>query len=361
VPSLEFPQADFRVDHLSAEALRPDADDEHPASAHSALRRCFLLGGASIPFWFISRKSAAQPGRYPDHPIRFVSPSPAGGTGDLLLRLIGPQLSEVLGQPIIVENKPGAGGRIALDQVVKSASDGYTLFLATNATTLAAPTGSAAGGSDLRRSFLPVTKIASIPVVIAVSPTLGVSTLSELIDRARRDPDRLAYASSGVGSTSHLAADLLFRRAAVKLLHVPYPGTAFAVKDVLSGEVPVIFTYPATVAAHLRSGQLRALAMTSAHRLAAFADIPTVAESGYPGFAIATWFGVLVPIGTSPEIVRRLHAALVQVVALAEFRERLANLGMQPIGNSPAAFAAELDDDYRHRGTMVPDSTTGNE
>jgi tripartite-type tricarboxylate transporter receptor subunit TctC len=320
-----------------------------------------MLAGASIPFWLTSRKSVAQPGRYPDRPIRLVTPSPAGGTGDLLLRLVGPPLGDVLGQPIVVENKPGGGGRIALEQVARSAPDGYTLFLATNATTMTASVGAVAGGTDLRRSFVPVTKLAAIPVVIAVMPATGLYTLAELIERARREPGRLAYASSGVGSTSHLAADLLFRRAGVRLLHVPYPGTAFAVKDVLGGEVPIIFTYPATVAGHLRSGHLRALAMTGAHRLPAFADVPTVAESGYPGFDIATWFGVLVPAGTPPEIVRRLHDALVQVIAPADMRERLAQLGIQPVGNSAAMFAAELDDDVRHRVMPLPDAGQGSE
>ena len=243
-----------------------------------------------------------------------------------------------------------------MEQVVKAPPDGYTLYLANNATTLVTPGDLSATGPDPRRSFIPVTKLANIPVVIAVLPTLGVATLAELIERARREPDRLAFASSGVGSTSHLAASVLFQRAAVRLLHVPYPGTAFAVKDVLSGEVPVLFTYPATVAGNLRAGQLRALAMTSAHRVATFPDVPTVAESGYPGFDITTWFGVLVHVGTPPEIVQRLHRELIQVMALPDVRERLASIGMQAIGNTPSAFAAELDADYRHGGLLTTES-----
>jgi len=248
-----------------------------------------------------------------------------------------------------------------MEQVVKAAPDGYTLYLANNATTLVTPGDLSAAGPDPRRSFIPVTKLANIPVVIAVSPALGVSTLAELIERARREPDRLAFASSGVGSTSHLAASVLFRRAAVRLLHVPYPGTAFAVKDVLSGEVPIVFTYPATVAGQIRSGHLRALAMTSANRTPAFADVPTVAESGYPGFDITTWFGVLVHAGTSPEIVRRLHHELVQVMALADVRDRLLGIGMQPVGNTPGEFAAELEADYRHGALLTPDSRKPND
>jgi tripartite-type tricarboxylate transporter receptor subunit TctC len=331
------------------------------STPHFAQRRRVLLGSTIIPLLFASRSHAAPPAQYPDHPIRFVIPSPAGGTGDLLARLIAPPLGDALGQTVVVEDRPGAIGRIAMEQVVKAAPDGYTLYLANNATTLVAPNDLSAAGPDPRRSFIPVTKLANIPVVIAVSPALGVATLAELIERARREPDRLAFASSGVGSTSHLAASVLFRRAQVRLLHVPYPGTAFAVKDVLSGEVPIVFTYPATVAGNLRSGQLRALAMTGAHRVATFPNVPTVSESGYPGFDITTWFGVLVHVGTSPEIVQRLHRELVQVMALADVRERLASIGMQPVGNTPSEFAAELDADYRHGGIQTPGSGKAND
>ena len=344
-----------RGDRSGAQPVQTRAVRHDPGRAGFALRRRLVLGSATVPLWLACRGYAADVGRYPERPIRCVIPSPAGGTGDVLVRLVAPHLSEAMGQPLVIDYRPGAAGRIAMEHTAKAAPDGYTLFLANNATTFIAPGDSAAAGLDPRRSFVPVTKLASIPVVIAVSPALGVTTLAALLERARHEPGRLAFASSGIGSTSHLAARLLFRRAGVTLLHVPYPGTAFAVKDVLSGEVPVLFTYPPTVAGHLRSGQLRALAVTGARRVAAFADIPTVAESGYPDFDVTTWYGMLVPIGTPGEIVRRLHDELVRVMALPEVREHFARMGMQPVGNSPAAFAAELDGDYLHWTMLMRD------
>ena len=269
-------------------------------------------------------------------PIRFVVPNAAGGSSDLLARLFGGHLAEAWEQPVTFDLRPGAAGRIAADVAARAAPDGHTLLLANNGTLALAP-----GAAPL----VPVTRLTTLAIVIAAAPSLGVRTLAELIDRARGAPAGLAYASGGIGSTSHAAAALLARRAGIRLLQIPYPGTATAVKDVLSGEIPLLFTQLATVAPLIRSGQLRALAVTGASRTRAFPEIRTVAESGFPGFDVTTWHGVLLPPGTRREVVTRLHDQLLRILALPRVREQLAAMAMEPVGNTPEQFAAELQAD----------------
>jgi tripartite-type tricarboxylate transporter receptor subunit TctC len=296
--------------------------------------------------------SAQGTGDYPARPIHFIIPNTVGGTSDILARLIGARLSDAMGQPVIVESRPGAAGRIALDHMSKAAPDGYTILLGNNGTNAIVPGAQAADDSAL----VPVIKLASLAIVIAATPRLEVKSLTDAIERARRKPDSLAYASSGIGSTSHMAAALLSRRAGIKLLQVPYAGTASAVKDVLAGEVPLIFTHLATVATLIRAGQLRALAVTGLHRTAAFPDIPTVAESGFPGFDVVTWHGVLAPPGTPREIVMRLHAELARVVATEDMRAQLTNMGMEPLSGTPEEFAADIKADRQHWATVIHDA-----
>jgi tripartite-type tricarboxylate transporter receptor subunit TctC len=295
---------------------------------------------------------AQSTGDYPTRPIHFIIPNTVGGTSDILARLIGARLSDAMGQPVIVESRPGAAGRIALDHMAKAAPDGYTILLGNNGTNAIVPGAQAADDSTL----VPVIKFASLAIVIAATPRLEVKSLTDTIERARRKPDSLAYASSGIGSTSHMAAALLSQRAGIKLLQIPYAGTASAVKDVLAGEVPLIFTHLATVATLIRAGQLRALAVTGLHRTAAFPDIPTVAESGFPGFDVVTWHGVLAPPGTPHEIVMRLHGELARIVAMPDMRAQLANMGMEPLSSSPGEFAADIKADRQHWATVIRDA-----
>ncbi len=242
-----------------------------------------------------------------------------------------------------------------MELAAKSPPDGYTLFLANNGTAAVLP-GVDTAGEPGQASFAPVSRLTSLSIVIAAAPSLGVTSLPALIERARSEPALLPYASGGVGSTSHLAAELLSRRAGVKFIQVPYSGTAFAVKDVLSGEVPLLFTHLGTVASHLRSGQLRALAVTSLRRAPAFPDIPTVAEVGFPGFDVTTWHGVLVPAGTPTEVIERLHGEFVGILAEADIRERLENLGMEAVGNSPAQFAVDIRADRERWAAVMHDA-----
>lgn len=296
--------------------------------------------------------AAQEPGDYPSRPIRIIIPNTSGGTSDILARLIGARLGDAIGQPIVVESRPGAAGRIALEYMAKAAPDGYTLLLGNNGTNAIVQSADAADA----RAPVPVVKLASLAIVVAATPALGVKTLPELIERARRMPGALAYASSGIGSTSHLAAALLSQRARITMLQIPYAGTASAVKDVLAGEVPLIFTHLGTVATLIRAGQIVALAVSGPRRAAAFPDVPTIAESGFPGFDVVTWHGVLVPPGTPRAIVMRLHAELIRILAMPELREELSSLGMEPLGGTPEAFAADIAADRKHWASVIRDA-----
>ena len=301
---------------------------------------------AAIP-WFGHAARAADEGKYPNRPIVLVLPSPVGGTSDLLARLIGVWLQEALGQPVVIEAKPGAAGRIAVDHVAAATPDGYTLLVANNGANAILPAGSDARAIDPAKRFAPIIMLARLPIVVAVHPALGVNTLPGLITLARRQPGVLSYASGGIGSTSHLAADVLFRRAGVRLVHVPYAGTSAAVKDVLSGEVPVIFTHLGTVASLIRTGRLRALAVTGDHRMAEFPEVQTVAEAGYRGFDVTTWHGLVAPMGTPHAVIARLNEEMVRAVGRPEVRSQLAALGMEPMTSSPEEFARALAEDVR--------------
>ncbi|MEP6998737.1 MAG: tripartite tricarboxylate transporter substrate binding protein, partial [Betaproteobacteria bacterium] len=243
----------------------------------------------------------------------------------------------------------------ALEHTAKAAPDGYTIFLGNNGTNAIVQSTQ---GADLVEdaALVPVIKLASLAIVVAATSRLDVKSLGQTIERARRAPGSLAYASSGIGSTSHMAAELLSQRAGIKLLQIPYAGTASAVKDVLAGEVPLIFTHLATVATLIRAGQLRALAVTGPHRAAAFPDIPTVAESGYPGFDVVTWHGVLMPPGTPREMVMRLHGELTRILATEDMRAQLANMGMEPLGGTPEEFASAIKADRKHWADVIRDT-----
>ncbi len=280
-------------------------------------------------------------------------PSTVGGTSDLLARVIAARLEQALGQPVVIDPRPGAAGEIAVKRVAGAAPDGYTLLLANNGANAIAPARQGTHPLDLRKMFAPVTMLARLPIVVAVTPTLGVDTLADLIARARSAPGTLSFASGGAGSSSHMAAVMLFQRAGVSLVHVPYAGTSVAVKDVLSGEVPVLFTHLGTVAALIHGGQLRGLAVTSDHRMLEFPDLQTVAEAGYPDFEITTWHGVFAPANTPRTIITRLYVELVRTVGLPEVRRQLATMGMEPLGNTPEQCAEALDADVQRWAEVV--------
>ena len=309
-------------------------------------RRALLAAALAAP-WLASTARVADAAKYPERTIVLVLPSPIGGTSDLFARLVETWLEQAFAQTVIVEAKPGAAGRIAVDYVAGAAPDGYTLLIANNGANAILPAGSDPQ-VDKPTQFAPITMLARLPILVAASPSSGIDSLPTLIRRARSEPGRFEYASGGIGSTSHTAAVQLFQRANVRLVHIPYVGTSAAVKDVLAGTVPILFTHLGTVASLVRTGRLRALAVTGSRRMADFPEIPTVAELGYPGFDIITWHGVVAPIGTPREIISVLHDALVRAVAQPDARAQLLALGMEPVGSSPEEFAKAIAEDVRN-------------
>jgi len=315
---------------------------------NTCFRRLAALAGA-VAF---AAASAALAQTYPTKPVTIIVPWPPGGPSDIAARPLAKGLSEELKQSFVTDNRGGAGGNIGTAIVTKAAPDGYTLVMGANSMTIN-PAIPGMRAPDPVRELAPVTKLVTIPDVIAVAPSVEARTLQELLALARRSPRKLAYANRGIGTTSHMAAELLAQRAGVEFLHIPYNGAGSVFKDVITGEIPIVISSTGTTAPFVRSGQLRALAVTASRRSAALPDVPTVAESGFPGFEVNSWYGVLAPAGTPPEIVGRLHDELVRILALPDVAELLVRQGMAPVGNTPEQFAAEISADVERWARLV--------
>jgi len=277
-------------------------------------------------------------------------PFPAGGTADLLPRIIGERLTAKFGQPVLVENRAGAGGTIGAEFVSKADPDGYTLLAAPPPPLVINPILYTKLGYDAA-AFVPVTVIAAVPNVLLVHPKVPVATMAEFIAYAKANPDKLNYASQGTGTTSHLTAEMFKSMAGIRMTHVPYKGTAPALTDLLAGQVEVMFDNLGVSAQHVRSGRLKALAVGSTRRVASLPEVPTVAESGLPGFVAVAWFGVVAPPKTSPEIAAKLSAAIAEALKQPEVQKRLVDLSAEAVGDTPQAMAAFMKEDterWRH-------------
>ena len=295
------------------------------------------LSLALAPFApFIVAPALAQ--SYPNRPVRLIVPFPAGGATDILARALSIKLGEKLGQPLIVENRPGAGGTIGADAAAKSTADGYTLLLATSSTHSIGPAINPKIPYDAVADFTPLGYVATSPNVVLVPNTSPVKSVRELIDYAKKNPGKLNYASSGNGTIVHLTTELFKAMANVYMLHIPYRGTALAIPDLVSGEIDVLFDSLVTGLPHVKDGKLRALAVTSAARTTLAADLPAVAEV-LPGFESTTWFGLYGPKGLNADIVLRINTALNAALADADVKERFARLGAEPTGGSAPRFA----------------------
>jgi tripartite-type tricarboxylate transporter receptor subunit TctC len=312
--------------------------------------RRFAALFAAIALLASALPASAQ--NYPSRSIAVVVPFPAGGSADTLARLIGQMLSERLGQAVIVENKPGAGGNLGTDAVAKAAPDGYTLLLTPSSIAIA-PALYTKLPFDPIKDFAPVTLLGSIPMVVVVYPEFPPKTLAELIALAKAKPGEISYASAGNGSTNHLAVELFKIKTGIDMLHVPYRGNPLAVVDVIAGRVPVFFDFVLTGLPHVREGKVRALAVTGAHRSQVLPDVPTVAEAGVPGFEASTWFAVYAPAGTKPEIVEKLNTEILAVLALPKIRERLTALGVDILADGPQGLAALTKSDLEKWGPIV--------
>ena len=289
---------------------------------------------------------------FPVKPLRLIVPFAPGGTTDVVARAIAPKLGELLGQQVIVDNRPGGGTTIGTDALARSAPDGYTFMLATPDFTIN-PSLHAKLPYDAQRDFAPLALIASYPLVLVANPALPAQSIAELIAFAKANPGRINYASGGNGSTPHLSGELFKALAGVDLTHVPYKGNGPAITDLLAGQVQLLFTGMPPVASFVKSGRLKLLAVTGAKRHTSLPDTATVQEGGVPGYEVVTWFGFLAPAGVPKPIVDRLNEDIGRALQAAEVRERLASLGADLGTSSPEAFAALLREEIAKWSRVV--------
>lgn len=291
----------------------------------------------------------AQP--YPNKPVKIIAPFAPGGGTDFIARLIAQKLTEKLGTQVLVENKPGAGGNLGAEQAVKSPADGYTLLLVAGSYTV--------NPSLYKLTFDPVNDITPIiqlsqgPFIVAVHPSVQAKTLKELIDLARQQPDKLSYASAGSGSITHLASAMFVDMAKVKIVHIPYKGTGPALNDTMAGNTQLLFGSPASTIPHVKSGRLRALAVTTNKRIGAAPDVPTVAEAGLPGYEVVLWHGLVGPKGLPKAVVDRINAEANQILKVPEMDKLLATDGVAPAGGTPEQFAATIKADIERWRKVV--------
>jgi tripartite-type tricarboxylate transporter receptor subunit TctC len=280
--------------------------------------------------------------RYPSKPLRIVVPFAPGGSTDIFARLVGERLGSALGQPVVIENRAGAGGNIGADVVARSAPDGYTLLMATTGVMAINNALYKSMTYDAAKDFEPVIFIASITNILIVPPELPARNVAELVALAKREPGRLSFASSGAGSSTHMSAELFKSLTGTDILHIPYKGSGQALPDLMSGRVSMMFENAPGAVSYIKAGKVRALAVTGLERSAALPDLPTVAESGVPGYESLSWSGLAAPSGTPKEIIQRITRETARILATPEMRARLADQGAEAVGGPPEQFAGHI-------------------
>ena len=298
--------------------------------------------------------AAAQ--TYPAKPVRIVIGLSAGGGTDVLTRIIAARLTESWGQNIVVENRPGASGFIAGELVAKSPPDGYTLIMGAQSGLAVAPALYGRAPYDTLKDFSPITLVGSTPLLMIVHPSFPTKTFGEFVAYAKKHGNQLTYGSGGVGSTPHMAGELLNSLLSIRMNHVPYKGESPAIADTLGGQIPIMFGNLSVVLPHVKSGKVRPLANTSANRSPLVPDIPTISESGFKGFAIATWYGLLGPAGMQPDVVTRIQREVARVANLPETREKLGGIGVEISANAPDQFAAYLRSEVARYAKLVKEA-----
>jgi tripartite-type tricarboxylate transporter receptor subunit TctC len=316
-------------------------------------RKHFCSLVISIAAFLFAAGVAAQ--AYPDRPIKLVVPYPPGGSTDPVARLLAADVATRLGQPVVVDNKPGAAGSIGTEFVARAAPDVYTALLHTSVIATD-PTFKKTLPYDVRRDLAPVTLTVNGPYLLVVNPTLPVKNVAELIAYAKANPGKLNFGSAGQGSSGHLIGELFKMSAGIDMVHVPYKGSGQAVIDLLGGQVQMMFSGMSSVMQHIKAGRLRPLAVTGAQRSPAVPDVPTIAESGFPGFQATAWYGVLATAGTPKPIVNRLHDEIVRALALPDVKERLNNVGFELVGGTPDEFAAFIKSEIAKWTRVVRDA-----
>jgi tripartite-type tricarboxylate transporter receptor subunit TctC len=291
---------------------------------------------------------------WPERPVRWIVPYPPGSGTDIVARLLGQRLSETLGKPVVVENKPGAGAAIGVEALANAAPDGYTVGMGDTGPLSINPALYKTLGYDPVSSFAPISRLANLPFVLVVHPDVPAHSVAELIALAKARPGAINYASVGNGSSVHLATELFKNLAGVDLVHIAYKGSAPALQDLLAGQVSVMFVNLLSSLPSIQAGKLRLLAVTPSRRLANLPAVPTVAEAGVPGYEYLSWFGLLAPARTPPEIVARLNADIVAILAEPEIRARLIEQGgVEPVGSTPEDFAATIRADLARYADLV--------
>ena len=316
-------------------------------------RRSFAGLAAAAACFLLNAHPPAVAATWPNGPIRIVVPFPAGGTADFIARLAGERLAARLQVPVVVDNRVGANGNIATEAVARSVPDGQTLLLGSTGNLTINPALYKRIGFDAQKDFAPVSLLAVSPNVLVAHPSLPVASVAELIALAKAKPGQLKFASGGNGSTGHLAGELFQQAGAVSMLHVPYRGGPQAVTDLIGGQVDLLFFTVPSVLPHVKSGRLKALAITSPGRSAVLPDLPTIAEAGIKGFDASPWFGLLAPSGTPQPVLDRLAREMTAAWRDEEVKAKLAQQGADPVTNTPAEFAALIKADLQRWAEVV--------
>lgn len=293
---------------------------------------------------------------FPSRAVSLIVPFPAGGTTDVLARAIGVELSKSMGQPVVVESKPGAGATLGADFVAKSKPDGHTLLMGAVHHTIATSVYKKLP-YDFQKDFAPVSTVALVPNVLVVNPAVTpVKTAQELVAYGRANPGKLAFGSNGNGTAQHLIGSQFEVMGGVEILHVPYKGSGPLTTDLLGGQIAMSFDTITPVLPHIKAGKLRALAVTTGKRSTTLPDVPTLDESGMKGFNLGTWFGILAPAGTPKDVVTKLNIEIVRIIQSADFRKKMEEIGAEPIGNTPEQMAKQIKDDTDKYGKLVKDA-----
>jgi len=309
-----------------------------------ALLLCFALLAATV--------CHAQ--SWPQKPVRVIVPFAPGGASDLMPRLVGEKLSSMWGQPVLIENRPGAAGNIGMEAGARAAPDGYTLLAAPNGNLVVNPHMYSRLAYDVFRDLAPVTRIAAVQNVLVVNPEVPAKTVKELVTLAREKPGTLNFASPGNGSQAHVAVELLKLQLGLDLVHVPYQGVGPAMKDLLGGRINLMVAQVPAALPHIKAGKLRALGVASSAPLAALPEVPTIAAAaGLPGFEAVSWYALMAPAGTPREVIAKIHGDVAKALQLPDVRERLAGMGAEPSGESPAELAARIKAEYDRWGEVV--------
>src|SRR5499427_1534308 len=325
-----------------------------PPEYHGAMERRAFCSAVIVAA--LCASALARADAFPEKPLRFVVGFTPGGPSDIIARALGQKLSETWGQQVVIENRPGAGGNIAAEAAARSAPDGYTWLLVNNSILATNQSLYRTLPFDPQRDFAPVALVAIQPNILVVNPGVPATTVKELIALAKARPGQLNYASSGAGAAAHLAAALFCSMAGVEMIHVPYKGAQPALTDVIAGQAQLMFATSESAIPYIKAGRLRALAVTTARRSASVPDLPTVSESGVPGFEAITWHGVVVPRATPAPLVERLNRDIVGALAQADLRERLAALGAEVHAGTPREFSDYIASEIPKWSKVVRDS-----